>query len=287
MIRLPGLWIGGDTRAELYDPEPHPTMGEPRWAWNADTAAGLPDPRRGWFGAVDEVKPVLLDAEPCVIVTSSGAGGAALIRRSDRAVLFCAPAVNAHSIEVLPGGWLVITASTGCDAMLLYHVSDGVEATEPRLVEPLAEGHGAVWDRRRGVVWTCGAGVVRALRLDLDAERPRCETAAEIALPEAGAHDLQPDPCDGGLIVTTGRRVWRLDPETQAVVPFEPLARIASVKAVSVEARSGAIAFQKGECGQWWSHNVYVLTRMGHLQMRTLWGRHLYKVRWDQPCSLA
>lgn len=286
MHLLHSLWICGDGRAELYSPEQHPKMGEPLWAWDAATAPGIPENRRAWFQALDEVKPAAISREDCVLVTSSSAGGVALLRLEDHKLLFSAQVQNAHSAEMLPGGWIAVAGSSGTDKLLLYHVEDGPEAAAARTETPLPHGHGVVFDARRGLLWAAGAEHVVAFRWETSRAGKSWERAFEIELPENHAHDMLPDPHRGGLIITTASRVWRLDPQSHSLAPFAPLERIADVKSVSVEARSGWIAFTKGEGGNWWSEHVYVLTPEGNLQMRTLKGRKLYKVRWDQPCQL-
>ncbi|MCW8132148.1 MAG: hypothetical protein KIS92_17510 [Planctomycetota bacterium] len=280
---LHSLWICGDSRVELFAPDQHPRMGDPLWAWDANGSPDLDAERRAWFQHMDDVKPVATSGDDCVLVTSSGAGGVALIRLDDKHVLFSAPLKNAHSAELLPGGWIAAAGSTGSDVLRLYHLEDG---ETPRHEVPLEHGHGAVFDARRGLLWICGSDHVFAYKWETARALKAWERVHAIELPETGAHDMLPDPHHGGLVITTGSRVWRLDPQTQVLAPFVPLERVPEVKSVSVEARSGYIAFTKGEGGHWWSENVYVLTPDARLQVRQLRGRRLYKVRWDQPCSL-
>lgn len=281
---LPGLWVCGDHRVELYAADSPSTNAQPLWSWDSQTSPSLPEPRRRWFRVMDEVKPVDLDGVSCVLVCSSGGpGGVALVRRSDGAVLMSAEALGTHSAELLPGGWIVQVIADGPDELRLHHVSDGQTNTW-RSCATLGKAHGAVYDPARGLVWTCGDDRVVAWRID--AAKGTWEIVHDIALPRRWAHDLLPDPFGGGLLVTTGVGVWRLDPQSLQVTPFEPLAEMVSVKAVSVEKRSGCIAFQKGQNGTWWSDTVYLLGPGQKLRMILLPQRQLYKVRWDQPCWL-
>lgn len=279
----PELWVCGDTLVELYSGDSAATSAQPIWSWDSRTAAGVSDDRRARLRVMDEVKPVDLAGQRCVLMTSSGAGGCALIRRSDQAVLFTAGALAAHSAELLPGGWIVVAAANPLNELQLYHVSDGhPEAPRTRTAFPSA--HGAVYDSASGLLWTCGADQVVAYRLDglMHERNPAWEIVHEIRLPERWAHDLSADPLHGGLIVTTQHNVWRLDAGSRAIAPFEPLAGLVAVKAVSVERRTGRIAFQKGEAGRWWSDTIYLLGPGQKLGMILLPERRLYKVRWDQ-----
>ncbi|MDX2109149.1 MAG: DUF6528 family protein [Verrucomicrobiota bacterium] len=287
-MQLPLLFICGDTLAEQYALTESQSVPQPLWQWDSRTAPGLPDERRELFFSLDEVKPVMIDRESCLLVTSSWRGGGAVIRRSDGRVLFSAAVTNAHSIELLPGGWLVIAGSDGCDELQLYHLTDGPSASKPHAVVPLPHGHGVVWDGERQQLWACGAREVA--RFSFHAEsHPKLERLATLRLPDDGAHDLMPNPHTGELLVTTKQSVWRIDPRTDNVSSFEPLAGMLNVKAVSVEAQSGTIAFQLPDGQQWWSERVLFLLPNGNLRQIALWNekpRKVYKVRWDQPCQM-
>jgi len=284
--QLPGLFICGENVAGLYMTGNHPDPGEPVWSWNSSLAEDLPAERRSWLAELDDVKPVTLeDGRAVVLVTASSEGGAAVVERDSGRVIFSGRCPNAHSIELLPGGLLAVAGSVGTDELQLWRLADGPAAEAPVATAPLEHAHGAVWEPGAGRLWTCGADKVVIFRVSGGTVSPSLGREKEIDLSESGAHDLLPDPCGGGLVVSTSRRCWRIDPGSCEVAAFRPLERVRNVKAVSVERGSGTVAFQKAE-ESWWSENVYLLSCDGALGMITIPGRRLYKCRWDQPCRL-
>ena len=285
-MQLPPLWICGNSSVQLFDPNAPFDAAKPAWNWDSKTAAGIPDERREWFLELDEVKPVLLAGEPCILVTASWRGGCALIRRSDGAVLFTLNLANAHSAELLPDGWIAIAGSGGSDKLVIQHVSAGVQASGARAEFPLPSGHGAVFEPQRSLLWVSGASRVELYHWVATSGQFVCERVREITLPDFGAHDMQPHPAGERMLVTTANDVWDIDASTYELGPFKPLAGQKDVKGVSIEAGSGAIAYVQGEKERWWSEDIHLLFRDGSPQRLTLPGRYLYKARWDQSCWL-
>ncbi len=284
---LPGLWVCGQTSVDLFAADADFAVDAPQWSWDSRTATDLPEERRDWFSSTDEVKPVSLDGVPCVLISSSWRGAVGLVRRIDHAVLFTLALPNAHSGELLPGGWIACAGSDGSDALVIHQVSAGVLAEGERARFALPHAHGAVFEPGRSLLWTCGRQVVQAYRWESTRDSFTCVRACEIALPTDQAHDLMPDPFGGGLIVTTEHKVWHLDPLSHTITPYAPIADANDVKGISVEASSGTLAMVKAPGGGcWWTDHVRLLARNGTEERRTIPGRKLYKVRWDQPSRL-
>jgi hypothetical protein len=223
----------------------------------------------------------MVDGEPCVLVTASAGGGVILIRRRDQEILFTLPLVNAHSAEILPDGWIAVAGSLGSDRIVLHRIDAGPLAEGSRGDHPFPWAHGLVFEPARSVLWACGESMLRAYAWRNGA----CTCLREIVLPSDQAHDLIPDPFAGGLIVTTDDHVWRVDPQTGAVTPFTPLAGAPHVKGLSVDARSGDLAYVQAHGTTWWSEYVTVLSA-GVSRDFHFPGLRLYKARWDQSCRL-
>lgn len=278
MTPPPALWICGDTLIDLHDVGVDGVLSPSRWSWDSRTASGLTADQRVWFLNLDEVKPVVHAGEACVLVCSSGAGGVALLRRRDQAPLLVRPLVNAHSAEVLDGGWVAMAGSDGSDRLVIVEVASGREVA----VHPLPHGHGAVAVDGEGVFWVSEWEHVRRLRW---ADGVLREEVA-VRLPTTGAHDLMPDPRSGGLVVTTDAAVWHVDPRTLAVSPFVPLLDQAKVKSVSIDDASGWWCSVQGDATRWWSECVRIVVADGSVHEAWKPGRRLYKARWDRPCRL-
>jgi hypothetical protein len=281
---LPAFWICGDTRAGLYAAGASGSEA-PLWTWDSSRAADLADERRLWFRALDEVKPITFSGASYVLVTSSGQGGVALVRRADGRVIFSAPLKNAHSADLLPGGWIVAAGSLGSDRMVMQHLAAG-HVQEWHEIFPQPWSRGVVYEPARRRVWFCGASTVRVCAWDTSAEVPRCEALRILQLPCPQAHDMQPDRRDGGMIVTMDAMAAKVDPRTLAITPYALLAGQRHVKGVSVEERSGTVAYIHGHSGHWWSDYATFILPDGSRQQFRLPGRKLYKVRWDQSCWL-
>lgn len=263
-------------RHDMSQP-PH-AFRSPLWTWDSRCAAGLSAEQRLWVSVIDEVKPVIFNGAACLLATASSTGGIVLIRVEDQHILFCAPLRNAHSAELLPGGWIVAAGSTGSDCLVLHAVEESIGPVRPIAQLPFPAAHGTVWDRGRECLWACGGDYLSRIKCtgnSLVAE-------ARIHLPEGQAHDLSPNPMDKTVVVTTGGGAWQFDPDAAELRPFAPLARMAHIKSISIDAASGTLAYQKGEAGNWWSETIHLLWPDGCTESRHLPGVKLYKARWDQ-----
>ncbi|MBA2480002.1 MAG: hypothetical protein H0V44_05015 [Planctomycetes bacterium] len=276
MANLPPMWLCGDSKAQLVAYDSAAGTTNVQWAWDSRSAPDLPDERRPWFNDLDDVKPVSWNGVPCVLITASYRGGVVLLRRSDQALLFSLPVVNAHSADLSPGGWIAIAGSIGTDQLVLHEVAAGVRAEGARSSFPLHHGHGAVYQPATGLLWTCGGSVVRVYRWTDGS----CVHDRDLTLPGPEAHDLMPDPGTGDLIVTTETGVWRLNLASETFTPFAPLHDTMNVKGVSIEAGSGMLAYTM------WDQSVHLVALDGGRQELKFPGWQIYKVRWDQPCQL-
>ncbi len=78
------------------------------WSWRAANRPELPEAMRRKYQTIAECKPA--DGGARILIASSS-NGAAVIERATGRVEFYATAMNGHSIELLPGGRVVIAAS--------------------------------------------------------------------------------------------------------------------------------------------------------------------------------
>jgi hypothetical protein len=251
------------------------------WTWSAHDDHGLPDAfKTGLLDKIDECKPVL--GSTAVLVTASTDGVALIDIRSGKA-LFWARVAMAHSADVLPGRRIAVAASLAAQGNRL-EIYDIDRPDRLRQAGELYSGHGVVWDERRSRLFALGMDAVRAYVLeDWNGAQPRLRLVDSFPLPgKADGHDLSPLAGTGEFIVSASDGVWRFDPDTRRYAPYEPLADLHNVKAVSVEPRTGRIAFQQPE-ESWWSHHVRLLAPAGSFEIRDM---RVYKVRWLSDDSL-
>jgi len=251
------------------------------WSWRAADAWPDSPHLAAQFATTDECKP--LDDGSVVLVTSSS-GAAAAVGRETGDALFYAAVPNAHSIEWLPLGRVVVASSGswGLNRLLLFDLN---RPAEPLWSEELAWAHGAVWDAERETLWALGSTELRAYSLrEWDTHAPSLERAATFELPDPGGHDLSPQPRTPLLNVTTGRRVWHFDRDAASqggASPFAPHPRLSDgpgVKCVSVDPMSGRTAWVQAEGEHWWAERIRFLDPDGELHLP---GGRIYKVRWD------
>lgn len=246
------------------------------WTWSARMDRSLPDGFRnsGLFDRIDECKPVLDGS--AVLVTAS-TDGVALVDMASGHARFWARVAMAHSAEVLPGNRVIVAASLAPQGNRL-EIYDIAQPGRVLYATELHSGHGVVWDARRAWLYALGFDAVRAYSLeDWNSSAPRLQLRQSWPLPgKADGHDLTRLPGSGDLLVTTDDGVWRFEPESGRYATYEPLAGLHNVKAVSVEPRSGRIAFQQPE-ERWWSHHIRLREPEGAVEVQDL---RLYKVRW-------
>jgi len=168
------------------------------WSWRARDCESLPESLRGRFGTTDECKPT---ADGKHVLTASSGGGCALVERATGRALWHAVVPNAHSLELLPGGRIVVAASVSKQGnrLMLFDVKrPDVLVAEA----PLPSAHGVVWDDARDRLWALGYDELHAYeRRDWDSPQPQLALVEKFRLPDVGGHDLQAVP--------HGRRPYR------------------------------------------------------------------------------
>jgi len=245
------------------------------WSWSARTDGNMPEAyKSGLFDKIDECKPVL-DAS-AVLVTAS-TGGVALVDLQTGHATFWAQVAMAHSAEMLPGHRIAVAASLAPQGNRI-EIYDANLPGRMLYATELYSGHGVVWDERRSQLYALGHEAIRAYKLaDWDSRTPRLALVTSWPLPgKANGHDLASLPDGRGLVLSTHDGVWQFDPDTGVYAPYAPLADLRDIKAVSIEAHTGRIAFQQPE-ERWWSHRIRLLAPEGVIDVPDM---RLYKVRW-------
>ncbi len=245
------------------------------WRWNPATD-GLPESRAKWFGLPDEVKPIY--NKSCLLVTASN-GGCAIVRISDKKVLFLAkPGGNPHSAEVLPDNNVVCASSEGyltlwkCDTLRQY-ASDYVQKLDFKGV------HNAVWDYKRNCLWCAGDEEMRCYLY----REGLLELDKSFALPSVLGHDMVPVYGEDKLLLTTWAQVLYFRPE-DCTFEEAPCFLQKNVKSVAT-GDAGQPAIYTTPTESWWSDEVldfFTGNRLFHAE-----GTRIYKARWrtENPFS--
>lgn len=151
------------------------------WEWKAINS-NVSAEHREWFNFPDEAKPVY--DNKYILITASG-GGIALIRVSDKKVVFYAYAGgNPHSAEILPDGNIVSSSSTG-NFLTLFKV-DTVNFPRDIFFKsyPIKDGHNVVWDKKRQVLWAGSGMHLRIYKYNFSCDHPDLKLSDSIRLPD-------------------------------------------------------------------------------------------------------
>lgn len=251
------------------------------WSWGPEDSPEVKSEHYRWFSNPDECKPVLGTSH--LLMTASG-GGAALVRLSDKKVLFYANAGgNPHSAELLPDGNAAVVSSAGYFTVFAVPEEEDFVGGQPlkSVRYPIPGGHGVVWDSREKLLWVVGYTELAAFRYNFDKKNPECVKEISIWLngtPAHGGHDLYPVPGARALFVT-GVGIGVFDVETRAIVPISELRKI---KSISLDPQGNLIVLSPSE--QWWNPSVsYLNQTLSPCGTRD--GARIYKARWWKPCE--
>lgn len=245
------------------------------WSWRAAECPDIPETLRRAFRSTDDCKPVEGGRK---ILISSSSGAVALIERESRRALFYASVVNAHSVEMLPGGRLAAAASvsdspTG-NRLIIFDTATRRELASDRLVS----AHGLVWDAQREVLWALGNDELRAYRLvEGGDDTLNLKVEFQVRLPDTNGHDLSPVGSSALLFISTGRHCWYFDRNMHQITPHDLLADAADLKSYSVHPVTGRVAYVQAEGEDWWAERVHFLKPQAELHLP---GQRLYKARW-------
>jgi hypothetical protein len=246
---------------------------EPLWTWNAKQCEQIPEAMRASFATTDDCKPV--DGGSRILISSSS-GGCAVVERPSGNVIWYARVPNAHSLELLPRGRIVVASSVHAEGNRLV-LFDLAHSDRPLWDTPLVSAHGVVWDEGRQLLWALGLKELQSYELrDWKSDKPALSIKGNYPLPDGGGHDLQPVPNSNDLVVTSGLRVYFFDRDKHEFRLHPDLGDRGNMKSVSVHPATGQTAFVQAT-ESWWSDTLGLLTPAGTIQLP---GERLYKARW-------
>ena len=252
------------------------TVYEKVWSWCAKDAIDLPDSLREVFYATDECKSV--NGGNQILITASWRGGAALIDRKTKKILFYAVLPNAHSAELLPNNRVVVAVSTakkGGNCLAVYDIENSNQAL---FKDSLYSGHGVIWDEKREVLWALGYDELRAYKLEnWKSASPSLKLTETYKIPGISGHDLQDFPGTDNLFVTEEGSVWIFNRETKVFSEFEKLAGKEHVKSVMINPITKQLVFVKADNGK--SSSEYIRFTNPDKEIKFS-GQHFYKARW-------
>jgi hypothetical protein len=246
-----------------------------RWSWSAayDPRLADLDPSQSWRN-VSEAKVRGLDGRGLLLAGASE-GLAVALTYPQAEVLWATviPALNVHSLEVLPGGNVAVAASEP-GVVRAYAAALGPRS-EAYVAFDLPGAHGVYWYQVRGVLWAVGYSDLVALQVGGTTSSPTLTLVQRVALPDPSGHDLDRVAADPSrLWVTTGSHVWQYDTDAGQFVGY------AGVKSVGDDPLTGRVLTVRPEPGNpctWCTSSVTLHLPEGAVRLP---GAQLYKARW-------
>lgn len=242
------------------------------WRWKAMDHPEIPEHLRTTFKTTAECKAV--GGNRILIVASSG--GIALVERSSGKAKFWASCGNTHSAELLPGERVVAACSTNAKGNRLV-VFDVAKPEAEVFSTELYSGHGALWDEDRKLLWALGGPELRAYSLaGWKSKSPSLTLEAKYPLPSPGGHDLVTID-KRQLGVTAVQDAWVFDREQRKFSPHPQLGGRHDVKSLSVDPKTGQLAYTTADEPEWWTRSIRFLNPERTIKLED---EKIYKVRW-------
>ncbi len=248
------------------------------WRWNPKKANGMPTEYAQWFKFIDECKPIIGTSH---IIVSASHGGVAVIRVSDKKVVFFAHAGrNPHSACLLPDGNVVAVSSTD-NKLTLFDTSNYEEGQPCRnfTCYELEFAHGVVWDDAQQILWGLGMQSIVGYKYNFNKKYPALRKVYTFEVPELAkcGHDLYPVPNTKYLFATGTLGAVLFDTQTKQ---FRDISQVKHIKSISM-AENGQVIYLKAT-KRWWSDSVVAgngqLSKIG-----TYPNGKIYKARWFLP----
>jgi hypothetical protein len=243
------------------------------FSWKAADRPELPPDYKTKFRTTDECKAV---AGGRILITASS-DGIALVNRKSGRTTFWGTCANAHSADLLPGDRIAVACSvreTGGNRLVIFDAR--VPGKELYSTE-LRSGHGALWDKKRKILWALGGKELRAYTLvGWKSSRPSIKLQNSYQIPGDDGHELSV-ATDSSLTVSGTKDVWLFDRDRHQFMPHPSLGGSIDVKSASVNPVTKQLAFTQAESPNWWTSKIQFHNPDGVLVRN---GERLYKVRW-------
>ncbi len=160
------------------------------------------------------------------VVLMTGGKQAEMVSYDTKEVIWStsdAPA-NAHSLEILPNGVMVVGGSSG-NSFRFFNLN-GKDPDKHKLEIEHPDAHGALWDPKNNVLWCAGSNMLFAYEVILNDDGSISVKKNEdlsVITPDGGLHDLQaymgnPDM----LILTTASHVYFYNKVTKTFADAYP-----------------------------------------------------------------
>lgn len=204
------------------------------WKWDIREHCdelGLPLP----YGTnIDDCKPV--DGGKRILVTSSADWTAIVDGETGHILFHTALSINAHSSELLPGGYLAVACSTRGDCIQLYDVN---RSEELLFSTPFTSAHGLVWSGKYERLFAIGGELLNIYRFSVDVDgNPSLELESSTVSPIVHRlHELS--VLDDDTLVIAGVKACYYHIATGEFEEIPMFSASNQVKSVNMHSRKG------------------------------------------------
>lgn len=269
----------GEARVTIVD---QPT-GKVCWEWDVLADSQLTAAQKEWFVLPDEAKPVYDGT--CLLVTASR-GGAALIRISDKRILFLAkPAGNPHSAEVLPDGNIVVASSTGNTLKVFVYDEANPYVSKVAQTINAPKAHNVLWDAKRNCLWSAVDNQLIKYTYNNNRTAPALTQAFVYDLPAGNTecHDLAPVYGEDAMYISSVQNVFKFDIASGTFTP-QAFFVTKNVKSISSGPEGYPTILMRPTSSSYYSAEIVDIA--GNAMYRRT-GSWFYKGRWvvDNPFS--
>ena len=278
---MPSIVTCGKKSLHIIDAE----TGAEQWSLIWEDCDSIPADEKSWLAwynsGTDEIKPI---ENNTAFLVSSVCGMLAYIDRASKDVEIFGWAPGAHSLEALPGGYVVAAIShkpaippgapdIGGDAFQLYDLKRPKEV----LWECEAFGaHGVRWDEQREILWALEYNALHAFTFNQMEER--LELMHTWALPTQSGHDLSWYDQEQ-MLVSTDTAVYLFHLDTHVFTALPALSAQGHVKGISRHPQTGEMVYCFPDAGE----NVFNSADLHFINQseKVLLAPHaVYKPRW-------
>lgn len=241
------------------------------WEWSP-LSADIKTENLKWFSNISDAKLVYNGK---YILTNASGGAVALVRISDKKVMFYAYAGgNVHSAELLPDGNIVSASSTGNYLTVFkvdtLHFPDNVYSKKISI----DFGHNVVWDQKNQLLWSAAMNKLKSFKYNFNCNQPDLIPDQELSLPGTEAHELFPVYGENALWLTNTTNVYKFDLATKTLTQANVLQ--ANIKSVSSGPSDFPVILIKPKT-EWWTDEV--IDAKGNTVFYSS-GLKIYKARW-------
>ncbi|TZF85624.1 hypothetical protein FW774_00670 (plasmid) [Pedobacter sp. BS3] len=244
------------------------------WEWRAKLS-GIKPEHFTWFKHISDAKAVY-NGE--YILTTASGGGVALVRISDKKLMFYAYAGgNTHSAELLPDG-NIVTASSNGNYITVFR-TDTLNFPDHVYHKniPVAFAHNVVWDKKNKVLWTASNNKLKIYTYNFNCEMPDLLLTDSIGLPGAQAHDLFPVYGKNALWISNTTSVFKYHINTKKLekisVPYKDVKSISS----GPGGYPTLLIAPENTYKAWWTDDIHSLNEPVIFKQE---GLKMYKARW-------